>query len=67
MINNLNPSQFQTDLVALLSLAFIMFFLWVNRDKNNKFEENTIKLFAFLALGLTVAVAIYAVYVLVGG
>ncbi|WP_373815542.1 hypothetical protein [Jeotgalibaca porci] len=67
MINNLNPSQFQTDLVALLSLAFIMFFLWVNRDKNNKFEENTIKLFAFLCICLTVALFVYAVYKIVGG
>ncbi len=67
MINDITLSYFQTELVAVLTVIFFAFLAWINRDKNNKSEETTIKLFAFLALGLTVAVAIYAVYVLVGG
>lgn len=67
MINDISLSYLQTELVAVLTVLFFAFMFWINRDKNNKFEETTIKLFAFLALGLTAAVAIYAVYVLVGG
>lgn len=67
MINDISLSYFQTELVAVLTVLFFAFMFWINRDKNNKFEETTIKLFAFLALGLTVVVTIYAVYVLVGG
>ncbi len=67
MINDISLSYLQTELVAVLTVLFFAFMFWINRDKNNKFEETTIKLFAFLALGMTVAIAIYAVYVLAGG
>ncbi len=67
MINDISLSYLQTELVAVLTILFFAFIFWINRDKNNELEETTIKLFAFLALGLTVAVAIYAVYTLVGG
>lgn len=67
MINDLIVTEAQTELVALLTFAFILFFLWVNRDKNNHFEEKVIKLFAFLCAGLVVGVFIYMFYLIVGG
>ena len=67
MINELDPSELQMELVALLTFAFILFFLWVNRDKNNDFEGKVIKLFAFLCAGLVVGVFIYMFYLIVGG
>lgn len=67
MINDISLSYLQTELVAVVTVLFFAFLFWINRDKNNEVEEYVIKLFAFLAMGLTVAVAIYAVYTLVGG
>lgn len=67
MINNLNPTALQMDLVALLSFAFITLILWINRDKNNQFEEKVIKLVAFVCAGLVVGVFIYMIYTIVGG
>ena len=67
MINDLIVTEAQTELVALLTFAFILFFLWVNRDKNNDFEEKVIKLFALLCAGLVVGVFIYMIYLIVGG
>ncbi len=67
MINDLIVTEAQTELVALLTFAFILFFLWVNRDKNNDFEGKVIKLFAFLCAGLVVGVFIYMFYLIVGG
>ncbi len=67
MINELDPSELQKELVALLTFAFILFFLWVNRDKNNDFEEKVIKLFALLCAGLVVGVFVYMIYLIVGG
>ncbi len=67
MINNLNPTALQMDLVALLSFAFITLILWINRDKNNQFEEKVIKLVAFVCAGLVVGMFIYMIYLIVGG
>lgn len=67
MINNLNPTALQMDLVALLSFAFITLILWINRDKNNQFEEKVIKLVAFVCAGLVVGMFIYMFYLIVGG
>ena len=67
MINDLIVTEAQTELVALLTFAFILFFLWVNRDKNNDFEEKVIKLFAFLCAGLVVGMFVYMIYTIVGG
>lgn len=67
MINDLIVTEAQTELVALLTFAFILFFLWVNRDKNNDFEEKVIKLFALLCAGLVVGVFVYMIYLIVGG
>ena len=67
MINNLNPTALQMDLVALLSFAFITLILWINRDKNNQFEEKVIKLVAFVCAGLVVGMFIYMIYTIVGG
>lgn len=67
MINTIDPSELQMELVALLTFAFILFFLWVNRDKNNDFEGKVIRLFAFLCAGLVVGVFIYMFYLIVGG
>lgn len=67
MINNIDPTELQMELVALLTFGFILFFLWANRDKNNNFEEKVIKLFAFLCAGLTAAVFIYMIYTIAGG
>lgn len=67
MINNLNPTTLQMELVALLSFAFIMLILWINRDKNNQFEEKVIKLFAFVCAALVVGMFVYMIYTIVGG
>lgn len=67
MINDLIVTEAQTELVALLTFAFILFFLWVNRDKNNHFEEKVIKLFALFCAGLVVGVFVYMIYTIVGG
>lgn len=67
MINDLIVTEAQTELVALLTFAFILFFLWVNRDKNNDFEGKAIKLFAFLCAALVVGMFIYMLYTIVGG
>lgn len=67
MINNLNPTALQMDLVALLSFAFITLILWINRDKNNQFEEKVIKLVTFVCAGLAVGMFIYMIYTIVGG
>lgn len=67
MINDIALSYIQTEIVAVLVVFFFSFLFWLKRDRTNKFEESTVKLFAFLALGLVVAISIYAVYTLVGG
>ncbi len=67
MINELDPSALQMDLVALLSFAFITLILWINRDKNNQFEEKVIKLVAFVCAGLVVGMFIYMIYYVAEG
>lgn len=71
MINGIDPNYIQMEITAVLTIAFFGFLLWVNRDKNNEFEEKAIKLFAFLCAVLVVGVFVYGIgyfiYRIVGG
>ena len=67
MINDLNPTELQMELAALLTFALILFLLLLNRDKNNKFEENINKLVVFLCIVLAVGMFIYMICTIAGG
>lgn len=71
MINDLDPSYMQMEITASLTLLLFGFLLWANRDKNKKYQEKIINIFALLCAVLAVGVFVYGIgyfiYRMVGG